>query len=190
MGSGLLQLAVAAALVTGSALFIAEQSQPALHCPPGPSWRQQASLLAGLPVGEAAELDPAALTAVTGLAADAMRRVGWPASTKFARFGEEGPRLVDLFPPMQSSSAGMCLPSAVPPTFPSLPDHTGHAWLSGPLLIRASLPPCLRPGCQPGGRTGAAVVLPWRLSAHCAGQWQHRQVRTRAAGNQHKRFAP
>ncbi|KAL4423026.1 hypothetical protein ABPG77_002060 [Micractinium sp. CCAP 211/92] len=86
MGSGLLQLAVAAALVTGSALFIAEQSQPALHCPPGPSWRQQASLLAGMPAEEAAGLDSTALSTVTGVAADAMRRVGWSPSTKFARF--------------------------------------------------------------------------------------------------------
>ncbi|KAL4428293.1 hypothetical protein ABPG75_002382 [Micractinium tetrahymenae] len=86
MGSGLLQLAVAAALVTGSALFIAEQSQPALYCPPGPSWRQHASLLADMPAAEAAGMDPAALSTVTGMAADAMRRVGWPASTQFARF--------------------------------------------------------------------------------------------------------
>lgn len=98
MGSGLLQLAVAAALVTGCALFIAEQSQPALHCLPGPSWRQQAALLADMPADKAARMGPPALSAVTGVAADAMRRVGWSASTKFARFGEDEGVLSGLRP--------------------------------------------------------------------------------------------
>lgn len=98
MGSGLLPLAVAAALVTGSVLFIAEQSQPQLQCPLGPSWRQQAALAAHMPAsppgaapqeaGDPAVMDFNTASVLTGLAADAMRRVGWPLGTKFARFDE------------------------------------------------------------------------------------------------------
>lgn len=145
MGSGL-QLAVAAALVTGSALFIAEQSQPAVHCPPGPSWRQQASLLAGMPAEEAAGLDSTALSTVTGVAADAMRRVGWSPSTKFARFGKQGSNWGRGVParPLPGCaprpSGAYCLPSAAGAVCSCTPPTTGltSLWL---LPVRAAAPP-------------------------------------------------
>ena len=90
-GGGLLALASAAAVVTAAVLLISQdQSGATAQCPPTPSWVQQAALQAeaAAPAGGTLQPDGDALGAVTGLAADAMRRVGWRVGVRFARFGE------------------------------------------------------------------------------------------------------
>ncbi|PSC70938.1 hypothetical protein C2E20_5704 [Micractinium conductrix] len=88
-GGGLLALASAAAVVTAAVLLISQdQSGATAQCPPTPSWVQQAALQAeaAAPAGGTLQPDGDALGAVTGLAADAMRRVGWRVGVRFARF--------------------------------------------------------------------------------------------------------